>query len=386
MKKTPLILTLTLIFTLFICQSAFAENELKIMLDGQKFELSTPYAFKSDRTMITIDSGLFEKLKAEVRYVEADSKVWIEGEYSTVELTLNEAVAYVHRKFDFTGIPLTVEMDVEPFIKDNKVYVPLRFVAEGLDVLVDWDGINKAVLIKSANTDIIPVEKIVEYTELGLHDVSEELAKWVNANRMNRGTWFKTVDDITYILICAGEKPTGGYSMQLDGLTMVAPGSIYYSAQVISPAPDMMVTQALTYPFLLIAVENIEILAVDGTINDGASFTPKPGENIEITISPEDILDITLFDLMEEKVKVYKQDEFANIAEAFNNAKVDDSFYIMMIAGNRMVVTMKDNTTIQMTSYGSKTNIVALMLDPDGKATNWHLICPYIAKILLETE
>lgn len=386
MRKTPLFLTLTLILSLLICQNAFAENRLKIMLDGQKVELSTPYTFKSDRTMITIDSGLFEKLKAEVRYEEADSKLWIEGEYSTVELTLNEAVAYVHRKFDFTGIPLTVEMDVEPFTQDNKVYVPLRFVAEGLDALVDWDGINKAVLIKSAIQDIITVETPVEYTELGLQDASEDLAKWVNVNRMNRGTWFKTVDDKTYILICAGEKPTGGYSMQLDSLTMVAPGSIYYSAQVISPAPDMMVTQVLTYPFMLIVIENEDILLVDGTISDGAQFTPKTGENIEVTISPEDILDITLFDLMGEKVKVYKQDEFANIAEAFNNAKVDDSFYIMMITGNRMVVTMKDSTTIQMTSYGSKTNIVAVMLDPNGEATNWHLICPYIAKILLETE
>ena len=47
---------------------------------------------------------------------------------------------------------------------------------------------------------------------------------------------------------------------------------------------------------------------------------------------------------------------------------------------------MKDSTTIQMTSYGSITNIVAVMLDPNGEATNWHLICPDIAKILLETE
>jgi hypothetical protein len=449
--------------------------------------------------MITADSGLFGKIGAEASYDEAKGKLWIEGEYSKVELTINEPVIYIHRKYDFTGIPLTVEMDVAPFIENNKVYIPLRFALESLDMIVDWDGINKAVLITSnKKQNITPAETPAEYKELGTGEIPGELTGWVEANSRERGIYFKILNGKTYILICAGEKPTGGYSIQLDGVTMVAPGSIYITAEVISPSPDMMVTQAITYPCILIAVDDDKISQVGGTIDgysynlpkttvdfevldtvkmtsdsrlwdwiqknvglSGIAFTridkdvyvyvgagekptggysidiinvirqkpdeayvfavlnnPEPGmpvtqaitypyavirlsqesitnvhgeikdapktiKSVGAAISPEDITDISLYNLMDEKIKTYAREEYAAIAEAFNNARIDDSFYIMILAGNKLTISLKDGTTIQITSYGSETNIVAIKSGPDGKAQSWHLICPEIAKILL---
>lgn len=164
MKKTALFLVLALLFTFLFCQNAFAEKEFKIILDGQKIELNTPHAFEVGRTMVTTNSGLFEKLGAEIRYEETEGKVWIEGVYSTVELTMNEPVAYIHTKFDFTGMPLSVEMDVAPFVGNDNVYIPLRFAVESLDALVDWDGAKNSVLITaSTGHDTIPVEAPVEY-------------------------------------------------------------------------------------------------------------------------------------------------------------------------------------------------------------------------------
>ena len=96
MKKTALFLVLALLFTFLFSQNAFAEKEFKIILDGQKIELNTPLAFDVGRTMVTTNSGLFEKLGAEIRYEVTEGKVWIEGVYSTVELTMNEPVAYIH--------------------------------------------------------------------------------------------------------------------------------------------------------------------------------------------------------------------------------------------------------------------------------------------------
>lgn len=275
MRKTASFLIMTLLFVSLFHTGVFANNETSIILNGQKIELVTPHTFKAGRTMITIDSGFFEKLGAEVRHEESEGKIRIEGKYSSVELTLNESVAYIHRKYDFTGIPQTVEMDVEPFADDGKIYVPLRFAAEGLDALVDWDGVNRLVLVKTATDhDIIPVEAPLEYKEMSLHDISGELAEWYEANRKTQGIWFRIADNKTYILICAGEKPTGGYSVQLDSVTMVSPGSVYVAARINSPDPDMFVTQVLTYPCMLIVIEDAEIQQVDGIMYSGVRDLP----------------------------------------------------------------------------------------------------------------
>ena len=389
MRKTILFSVIMLLFSFCFCQTVLAENEFNIMLNGEKFELATQHTFIANRTMVTIDCGLFEQLGAKANYNEDLEKIWIDNEYSTVELTISEPVAFIHRKFDFTGLPLIVEMDAVPFAENGSVYIPLRFAVEGLGVQVDWDGANKTVLI-TTNTDwdIIPVETLAEYKEVNYQDIPDGLAEWVSANRNTQGIRFKTFDNKTYIQICAGEKPTGGYSIELESVTMVAPGSIYLTAQVISPPPDMMVTQALTYPYILIEIEDAEISTVDGIINDGIPDMPK-GETVSTAgaaISPENITDITLYNLMGEKVKTYAPEEYPLIVEAFNNARIDDSFYIMMITGNKLTISLIDGTVIEMTSYGSETNIVATLIsqEADGEVKSLHLICPEIAQILLE--
>ena len=389
MRKTPLFFIIVLLFSSFFCQASFAENEFNIMLDGEKLELAVPHTFINWRTMVTIDSGLFEKLGAKAGYDENEEKISIDSDYSTIEMTVNELAAYIYRKFDFTGIPETIEMDVAPFIENGNVYIPLRFAVEGLGVQVDWDGANKTVLI-TTNTDwdIIPVETLAEYKEVNYQDIPDGLAEWVSANRNTQGIRFKTFDNKTYIQICAGEKPTGGYSINLESVTMVAPGSIYLTAQVISPPPDMMVTQALTYPYILIEIEDEEIWVVDGTINDGIRNTPeeKTVPTVGAAIFPDDITDMTLYNLMGETVKTYAPEEYPSIVEAFNNAKVDDSFYIMMITGNKLTIGLIGGASIEMTSYGSETNIVATInsQEAEGEVKSLHLICPEIAQILLE--
>jgi hypothetical protein len=280
-------------------------------------------------------------------------------------------------------------MDVAPFSENGIVYIPLRFAAEGLGAYVDWNGLNKSVLI-TTNEDpvIIPVEAPVEYKEVNPEDIPDDLAKWVEANRKTPGIRFKNVENKTYIQICAGEKPTGGFSIKLESVTMVAPGSVYLTAQVISPPPDMMVTQALTYPYILIVIEDEEIYVVDGTINDGILNIPKEETitTVGAAIFPDDITDITLYDLMGERVKTYAPEEYPLIVEAYNNARIDDSFYIMMITGNRLTISLIGGAAVEMTSYGSETNIVAAISsqEADSEVKTLHLICPEIAQILSE--
>ena len=36
-----------------------------------------------------------------------------------------------------------VELDVKPFIKENEIFVPLRFISESLGEEISWDGRTK---------------------------------------------------------------------------------------------------------------------------------------------------------------------------------------------------------------------------------------------------
>lgn len=500
MRKTALILVIAVLMTTIFCIQISAGKDLSIFLNGQKLDPTPEYAFKAGRTMVALNSGLFEKLGAVVRHDESEGKVWVEGPYSTVELTLNEKKAYIHRKYDFSGIPMEAELDAVPYLENGQVYIPLRFVAEGLDILVDWDGDNTAVLL-TTDSEITPVEAPVAYEEISSEEIPEDLRDWVEENRMLKGIYYKTLGEKTYILISAGEKPTGGYSILLDSITRVAPGSIYLTARVESPDPDMMVIQIITWPHILIAIDDTDVQIVDGLIEDGIKmyekidfevvdgevlFTnealaewveknrgidgiaytqiddsiyvyvgvgekPTGGYSVEIenvlrikpdeafvngvlnspspnstviqafttpyalirfnqdtikhvdgevkqapvaetiasvgaAIDVEEVTAITLTDLEDNTVKEFVPDEFEFIVDAFNNAVIDDSFYIEMIMGNKMTITLKDGGSVNIISYGSKTNIVASISLPDGTAQSYHLVCPEIAAYLVSIE
>lgn len=57
-----------------------------------------------------------------------------------------------------------------------------------------------------------------------------------------------------YVLVAAGERPTGGYSVEVQRVVQrTGRAEVYY--RVIAPPPDAMVTQAFTYPYALIRLE-----------------------------------------------------------------------------------------------------------------------------------
>ena len=63
----------------------------------------------------------------------------------------------------------------------------------------------------------------------------------------------------TVVAIFAGEKSTGGYSVRVDRITddsspgQPSSGTVHY--RVIAPPPDAFVTQAFTYPYVIVRIE-----------------------------------------------------------------------------------------------------------------------------------
>jgi len=103
------------------------------------------------------------------------------------------------------------------------------------------------------------------------------------------------------------------------------------------------------------------------------------GADEQKNINFEDVKSIELYDVEGNPLeRLYKEDYKKDIVAAWNASWIDDTSYIEMIAGNKMVITLKDDNTINIISYGNKDRIVATMND-----TTYHLGCPEIGEILL---
>lgn len=106
-------------------------------------------------------------------------------------------------------------------------------------------------------------EEIVDPNEIqgeyftGDVEEDETLSNWIESKKYDSGV-YQYPDDEKVYLIAAGERNTGGYSVHItkenpDGEEL----NLYYKIQ--APGPDEMVTQAITYPYLLIKIrEEVE--------------------------------------------------------------------------------------------------------------------------------
>ncbi len=78
-----------------------------------------------------------------------------------------------------------------------------------------------------------------------------DFADWYSTNYMVEGMHTFTRDNNLYMLISAGEKPTGGY--YLEDLTVEGKeNEIEVNVRLHAPGIDEMVIQALTYPHILV--------------------------------------------------------------------------------------------------------------------------------------
>ncbi|MBS4537485.1 protease complex subunit PrcB family protein [Clostridium sp. D2Q-11] len=121
----------------------------------------------------------------------------------------------------------------------------------------------------SNDTENSPVDdkaKGVEYVVM--ENAPQDVENIVSDIRKNRG--FKIIDSEekgNFIYIGLGEKPTGGYNIAVEEVEREE-NFIKISIMEYQPKTDDMVTQALTYPYTIIKieeeVEDIKVITTDG--------------------------------------------------------------------------------------------------------------------------
>lgn len=86
-------------------------------------------------------------------------------------------------------------------------------------------------------------------------ELPAEVQNWIEESRKDFASQTLTHENILYLLITYGEKPTGGYDVEIIDINEEG-GRLVVNVLFTEPAEDEMVTQVLTYPYDLAMLED----------------------------------------------------------------------------------------------------------------------------------
>ena len=142
MKKSRLYLLLILLLALAFPAKSSAQGSVQLFINGRYIQGDVSPRIENSRTMVPLRL-VSETLGYDVKWNKAERSIQIVQAGRTMDLTLNSKVAYVTEK----GSRRQVVMDVKPQIINNRSLVPLRFISENFGEKVDWDRINRTVIV-----------------------------------------------------------------------------------------------------------------------------------------------------------------------------------------------------------------------------------------------
>ncbi len=218
------------------------QEPLKIIVDGETLDPDVPPVIQEGRTMVEMRS-VFEALGARLFWDGETRTVTATREGLVLSLTIGETTAFVQGE--------THELDVPAYLTQGRTIIPARFAAESLGAEVSWDGATRTVTITTAEKEytVIP-QKEVEV-------IPEEIQSWIEDSRRIWLAQEKSHEDALYILVTYGEKPTGGYVVEIQHV-VEQEGEIFVTVHFTKPAEDEPVSMALTYPYDLYIIEDTD--------------------------------------------------------------------------------------------------------------------------------
>lgn len=136
MKK--FIITATLMITLLFSSITYAAKPITIELNGKEVKSEVAPFIQNERTLVPI-RFISEALGCNVKWDANKNEITIESNDITIQMTTG--------KKDFLVGNQKKVMDVAPFVKQDRAFVPLRFVGENMKVDVKWDDANRKVIL-----------------------------------------------------------------------------------------------------------------------------------------------------------------------------------------------------------------------------------------------
>ncbi|MTI82636.1 MAG: protease complex subunit PrcB family protein [Firmicutes bacterium] len=246
--KRNIFIVITLLILLVPNLTEASEGEFRVFINGEQFtitnELGAPFIDNLSRTQIPI-RAISEGLGHEVKWNNSTETVTIsKSETEDISLTIGSNQVTTSNE--------TITMDTEAMIKGERTYVPLRFASEALGYSVDyqWKGYHS---ISIADSAVEPVFYRPDYQSL-----PDEIVNWIEFSKELPLVQEKRYDGKRFVLITEGMKPTGGYSLDVEEVDILEE-ELVIRVKSTKPGENDYVTQAITYPYDLIVVENKEL-------------------------------------------------------------------------------------------------------------------------------
>lgn len=168
--KKPLcsMLSLLLVATLvaisspsFATAATTSANEtgiIKISLNGQYISSDVAPVIENSTTLVPV-RVISEKLGAEVDWNNQNRKVVIKTSEKQIQLSIGSKQATINSN----AASNAAQLEVAPFIKDEKTMVPLRFIAEELGLKVTWNNDERIISLTSSDNEAAGRTELNDY-------------------------------------------------------------------------------------------------------------------------------------------------------------------------------------------------------------------------------
>ena len=141
-------LTFILLFAL-IPLNTFAQNEIKLWIDGNYVESDAAPFIEESRTLVPL------------RVISENLGLNVDWNSETKEVTISngeENFVFVIGEKYYEKSDSQIPMDAAPKIVSDRTFVPIRVIAELLNKEVNWDNANRTVVIGSGYNFAPPVK------------------------------------------------------------------------------------------------------------------------------------------------------------------------------------------------------------------------------------
>ena len=121
---------------------ALTSSSIAIYVDNERVDFpdAKPLITQNNRTLVPL-RFISDELGYTTLWNSKEKKVTIENATQHISLTINSTLVQVNNE-SFT-------LDTAPFVKDNRVYVPLRFISEVFGLKVDYVANRNSIFISS---------------------------------------------------------------------------------------------------------------------------------------------------------------------------------------------------------------------------------------------
>lgn len=113
-------------------------SKIRINLNGHILSFDSQPIIKNNRLLVPF-RAILEAMQIEVNYDNLSGIITASGNENEVHLSINSETAYVNGK--------EIKIDCAPIIKNDRTFIPARFIAEAFNMKVDWDETTNLVTI-----------------------------------------------------------------------------------------------------------------------------------------------------------------------------------------------------------------------------------------------